>query len=282
MPSRKNTRQITKRYHRSRAQLPFPHRYNRRVNAQSTINVIQRVGGFVVVPHGDNSSVSPIVKVTPQLAVVVGSAYKDMPSGHKRAITQNQVMGNLSPNVAAGKLGLESPYFPNWEWLHLVAFSIRPTHVPSLSKRSKEGIRKHRQVQQIRENLVLGSAAANTEMLTWETQIKEIARQNPRLSLQLVASADVSHEEVVVKGRTYSLSLCHRIRYHFQFRHAGRGHITAPIIVEIDGTSTTKPSSMSFEDVTVLINHAIRGMVALDELPQGIRTEKFHELKKRR
>jgi hypothetical protein len=275
MPSRKKKTRKTKP---TIPRLPFAFRYEKK-KTKKTLQIINRVGGFVIKPISDRS-LSSGLNLSPQIALAFGRRYKDMPTGVKRAISQVDVMGGLSPNKAASALDLEKPFFPNWEWLHLVAYSISPTHIPKLSTTSRRLIRSTDQVQQIRENLVLGSAAANTEMLTWETLIKNATKNDPRLTVSLFCSATVSHEEVTIGRTTYQLSLCHRIQYHFQFINQRHGKVSVPFIIEIDPQSHSRPSSMSFEEATTLINEALTTIVEFDDdhMPRGMKVKSFHEL----
>jgi hypothetical protein len=259
------------------ATLPFAFRYAG-ASSGKTLRVVTKVGGFVFQPVKQNT-LSSHLNLSPQISIAHGKRHSQMPTGGKRAISQADVMGGIGPNAAAKELKLENPFFPNWEWLHLVAFSISPTHVPSISKSSKTLMNKTKQVQQIRENLVLGSAAANTEMLTWETLIKNAVKKNKDLQLMLFCSASVSDEQVTVNGVTYDISLCHLIQYHFQFRNTATQSITAPFIIELNPKCHDRPSSLSFTDAQDIIDEALSKIIPLgDRMPQGIDLSHFQKL----
>ncbi len=212
-----------------------------------------------------------------KVSVAKGVSYSDLPKTSKRAVTQSKVMNDLSPNVAAAALGLSKPTFPNWEWLHLVAFSIRPTHVSELSQKSKLQVKKHHQVQQIAENLVLGTAAANTEMLNFESSIKEMLKAHRDYKLELAAMPLIENQEVEIDDDDYTVPLCKVMRYDFFFYNDTKETV-GPFVVTFDCLSHTKPASASFREVYEGVERAFAAPVKLKNLPGGIRTDSMEEL----
>jgi hypothetical protein len=174
-------------------------------------------------------------------------------------------MDAVSPNAAAHALGLPAPNNRAWEWLHLVAFSIRQTHIDAPSAQSMNLIQRTGQPQQIRENLVLGTAAANTAMLSYETAIKTIMRHDPSLKLDLFVAA---HKEDRIatntRGQQVAVPVATRIDYHFMFR-AADGRVTPPVILAFDTMDHRPPPRSEYgEVVTALaqhLQHALSGGV---------------------
>jgi hypothetical protein len=78
-----------------------------------------------------------------------------------RPESQKSVMNNNSANDVAGYLGIKYDDL-DYEWLHLSAFSFgKPTNLDTA---------------QSMDNLVLGTSAANSQMLLFETQIQNMLR----------------------------------------------------------------------------------------------------------
>jgi hypothetical protein len=247
---------------------PFPFRYDQQ-GTQSTMTMEETIGGFISRPVGASTDWQTEEMVT-EVSAAVDIGHSDMPTGSKRAVTQGVIMG-ISPNVAANALGLSKPYYPNWEWLHLVAFSISPTHVGELSEDSSDLLERTNQPQQLRENLVLGTAASNTEMLSWETVIKKAAKHYGLL-LQLIVYPTVMNYQV--DGGT--VPVCQRMKYHFIFLTPDRGKSTVPFIIEFDTLSHDKPTKVSFEAVVDQVTKACESLVSLPHGITGIRTESMH------
>ncbi|WP_392482105.1 DUF4157 domain-containing protein [Nostoc sp. C110] len=243
---------------------PFPFRYD--PSGGTTMETVTSgMGGLVQYPKG---GVSQGEDTNNQMSFSVGHGYNDLPSGSKRNITQTKVMDNISPNAAAHKLGFECPTPLSWEWLHLVAFSIGQTHVGDLSQKSKDLIQRTNQPQQISENLVLGTAAANTEMLSYETKIKRLLSKDQAWKLNLVVNA--RKQDFIVDG--ISIPVATRISYHFNFE-TGINTYTPPVIVEFNTQSHDKPATKSFEEVCKALDDTLKNTVALKEPLKGISTD---------
>ncbi len=214
---------------------PFPLRYARE-GPDAMETVASGAGGLVQYPRMG----LPEAGGVPQLSVVAGSAFDDLARSGRRAVTQVAIM-HASPNEAARTLGLPMPTPRSWEWLHLVAFSIGQTHIDAPSAQSINLIQRTDQPQQIRENLVLGTAAANTAMLSYETAIKQVMREEPRLQLDLFVAAH--KEELPVhgtRGESVMVPVATRIDYHFLFR-APDGRVTPPVVLAFDTRSHQPP-----------------------------------------
>lgn len=255
--------------------LPFPFRYDNSANAPTTMSIESTPGGFLSKPVNHQPYWQQQDYQVKQ-SIAYNISYDDMPTGGKRAVSQGDIMG-VSPNVAAKLLKLSNPQFPYWEWLHMIAFSIKPTHVDELSEESSDLLERTNQPQQISENLVLGTAASNTEMLSWETAIKSFAKKYPYLQLQLVAIPVIENRVVVVDGDTVTIPVCVRMKYDFNFSNPKTFQMTSPFVIVFDTLSHTKPSSESFETVKAAIKKGIESMTTLKELPQGIRVDKMHQ-----
>lgn len=246
---------------------PFPFRYGA-ADSAPTMTMQETAGGFISRPIGSQNFWQNEPMDT-QLAFARNIGFQDMPTGHHRMVTQGQVM-HVSPNEAARALGLSNPAFPHWEWLHMIAFSIKPTHVSTLSPESSELIERTNQPQQISENLVLGTAASNTEMLSWETWLKYAARHY-NLSLQLGAMSLVENHPININGALVNIPVCVQMKYDFFFMNISTMQVTVPFLIQFDTLSHTKPSRASFEEVRIAIDRAIYNMVTLRNLPLGIR-----------
>jgi hypothetical protein len=243
---------------------PFPFRYN--PSGGTTMETVTSgIGGLVQYPKG---GVPQVEDTNNQMSFSVGHGYDNLPTTSKRNITQTKVMDDISPNAAAQKLQFNCPTPLSWEWLHLVAFSIGQTHVGHVSQKSEDLIKRTNQPQQIRENLVLGTAAANTEMLSYETKIKRLLTKNPTWKLNLFVSA--RKEDRTVDG--ISIPVATRISYHFYFETDPKTY-TPPVIVEFDTQSHDKPASKSFEDVCKALENTLKEQVVLKERLKGISTD---------
>ncbi|HEY9611221.1 DUF4157 domain-containing protein [Allocoleopsis sp.] len=243
---------------------PFPFRYNQ--SGDTTMETVTSgMGGLVQYPKG---GVSQGEDTNNQMSFAVGHGYDDLPTSSKRNITQTKVMDNISPNEAARKLGFAIPTSLSWEWLHLVAFSIGQTHVGDLSQKSQDLIKRTNQPQQISENLVLGTAAANTEMLSYETNIKRWLTKDQAWKLNLFVNA--RKQDLIVDG--ISIPVATRISYHFYFE-TGPNTYTAPVIVEFNTQSHDKPATKSFEEVCKALDDTLKNQVTLKEPLKGISTD---------
>jgi hypothetical protein len=243
---------------------PFPFRYNQS-GGTTMETVTSGMGGLVQYPKG---GVAQGEDTNNQMSLAVGHGYDDLPTSSKRNITQTKVMDNISPNDAARKLGFALPAPLSWEWLHLVAFSIGQTHVGDLSQKSQDLIQRTNQPQQISENLVLGTAAANTEMLSYETNIKRRLTKDQAWKLNLFVNAN--KQDLIVDG--ISIPVATRISYHFYFE-TGPNTYTPPVIVEFNTQSHDKPATKSFEEVCKALDDTLKNQVTLKEPLKGISTD---------
>ncbi|QXH50487.1 DUF4157 domain-containing protein [Pseudomonas fakonensis] len=224
----------------SNLSVPFPFRYlSAGQNYMDTIT--SGGGGHVQKPHvGVNEWVGEYLRTS----VVAGSDYDALQHGSKRAVSQIEVTG-ISPNVAAAQLGLNTD--TAWEWLHLVAFSIKQTHVSEISTGSLNLLKKTNQPQQITENLVLGTAGANTAMLTYETFIKNYLNNHRGVKLNLFASADVIRRSINAGNKTITIDLANRIEYHFNF--VSGSQLSPPFVLSFNPLNPAKPTSTEFHEV---------------------------------
>ncbi len=205
-----------------------------------------------------------------QMSFVEGSRHDDLQKGSKREISQGDVMDKTSPNKAAKQLGFDCPSKLSWEWLHLVAFSLGETHVGELSKGSKALIRRTGQPQQIRENLVLGTAAANTAMLSFETEIKEQMKQNKDLRLRLVVSARKDDMSVKnEKNEKVKIPVGNLIKYDFVF-FDDNNKVSPPVLITFDLRDHQKPTVSEYGSVVETIQYAVDNMKKLKFPLQGI------------
>lgn len=215
-----------------------------------------------------------------QQSFVVGNKFRDLQKGSKRNITQSLVMDNTSPNQAANQLKLDCPNERSWEWLHLVAFSIGETHVDSLSEKSEAMIEKYEQVQQIKENLVLGTAAANTAMLSFEDCIKKQMKKRKGLRINLMASA--RKEDMIVKNgskKKVTIPVGDLIKYHFQFFDDDNNY-SPPIMISFNLQEHEKPTYSEYGSIVDTINYALENMTPLNFPLQGIQVDHLTEVKK--
>lgn len=246
--------------------VPFPFRYNK--SGEHAMETFQNDGGgFVQYP---STGLPGLQGHGNQMSLVSGSAYDDLQKGSKRNVTQSAVMGNVSPNAAAKALKLGDGA---WEWLHLVAFSIKQTHVSSVSAQSLKLMDRTNQPQQIRENLVLGSAGANTAMLTYESLIKNFMKERPNWTLDLFVSADIKHAKV--DGVT--IPVANRIDYHFQFRTED-GEVTPPVILAFSPLDPTKPTLEEFASVVENLQKFLESHPVKVEDFKGMQTDGFMEV----
>lgn len=228
-------------------------------------------GDFFPVQEDENSQMTDIddtdMDITPlpydgpmpQISAVLGSSYGDLSSTSKRAVTQSSVMDNVSPNKAANALGFPNQGGRGWEWLHLVAFSIQQTHVGAISQTSLALMDHTRQPQQIRENLVLGSAESNTAMLAFESHIKQLMAKDRSLQLNLFVAADKADRQVVIEGRQKVVPVATRIRYHFNFTKAPN-LVSAPVLVDFDPQNRAKPCTHEYAATLENLRNVIQGM----------------------
>ncbi len=208
---------------------------------------------------------------------ITDKRYRNLTKTSKRAVSQVSVMFGLSPNKVAEAAGFEKG--GGWEWLHLVAFSFGHQYVSSLSDSSLSLFRKTKQQQQIPENLVLGTAAANTAMLQVESAIKASLAGQPDLQLQLWAHASENSHEATVDGDTWFFKSCDEIRYHFRFfkRYHDADGIerelsTGAIIMTFDPFSHVRPLKTEYSQVHQEIVEFSRRLYELSNPTQGIRT----------
>lgn len=226
-------------------------------------------GGLVQYPAGGLPSAGDAWRVL----LVKNAAAADLPTETHRAIGQSAVMG-IGPNDAARLLRLAHGA---WEWLHLVAFSIAPTHVDALSAKSMTTIDRTGQPQQISENLVLGTAAANTAMLSYETVIKSVLRKNPALRLDLFVSAHKRDHVVQLAAGPVTVPAATRIDYHLNFRNGELA--SAPVVLAFDSRSHHRPSQAEYAAVEEALEAHASEIVA--GRVEGLRTEGFTALERK-
>lgn len=176
----------------------------------------------------------------------------------KRAVTQSVLMG-IGPTDAAKAVGLPDAVKGNWEWLHMVAFSLEITHASELSALSQSMIQRTGQPQQIRENLALGTAASNTEMLSWETAIKRAMAAHKGMVLDLVAMPLIERRQ----AGNIVIPVCHFVKYQFKFECEmdGQQFLSVPMLVDFDTQSHTKPLASSFAKVNEAVNLAVGSLM---------------------
>ena len=194
-------------------------------------------GGFVQEPRTG----APAPSESWQHAVVHDRGFADLTQGSDRVIGQIEVMGGVSPNVAAKSLGLPTG---RWEWLHLVAFSIGVTHADNLSAHSWKLIERSDRPTQIPENLVLGTHETNTVMLTYETIIKDILREHQDWKLELWVGGHI--EKRPMGGHIIPVGT--RIDYHFLFK-TSHGRVSRPFIVTFDPLSHSQPPQSEYDQM---------------------------------
>lgn len=232
---------------------PFAFRY-RKKGDESMDTIQDDEGGFVQEQKGDYKESKSLDY---QTSVVAGSKLGNLQKGSKRNITQTAVF-KLSPNFAAAKLKLgKGP----WEWLHMVAFSIKQTHTGDVSATSFALKRKTGQPQQIRENMVLGTAGTNTAMLSYETMIKDYMKKNKDWKLHLWVLANVEKRLVMKLPVPVGLS----IRYHFYFETPNGA--TAPFILTFNPLNPVGPTMAEYAAVRQRLDafvaksqHTVKGM----------------------
>lgn len=248
---------------------PFSFRYDRTNQGGGHMGGIDNSGGMVQYPHGglpqqNEDDIS-------QISINTGSTYDDLTKTSKRGITQSASMGYVSPNSAADEIGFECPTTRSWEWLHLAAFSLGVTHVPEISATSRTLIERIGQPQQIPENLVLGSAAANTAMLTYESEIKGLMQQNPTWKLHLWVNAQTQeHQADNSKGVAKSIRVASRIDYHFYF--ANGNDIVGPVVLAFNPMSHDKPTLNEYQTATAMLQQVAQKTTTVSNQPHGIKT----------
>lgn len=176
----------------------------------------------------------------PMISMSIGLGASELQHGSVRDRDQVATTG-LSPNLAAQSAGLPpGPY----EWLHLVAFSIGETHVGQISAESRAWLEKSDQAQQITENMVLGSKAANTAMIEFESFIKQTMKADPSLRLNLVVYADVQQDVCQNKVFNWARS----IRYHFNFVMPNNS-LSPPFLADFNTLDPKAPPIREFEEM---------------------------------
>lgn len=263
---------------------PFPWRYGDENTGKSHMNTVSSgEGGLVQYPQTERPKM--IQNDQKQISVASDSQYKDLPTTSKRNISQIDVMDKVSPNQAAKELGLEYPGEKSWEWLHLVAFSISPTHIDGPSIDSLKLIEKTDQPQQIKENLVLGTAAANTAMLSYETQIKQLMKNNPTWKLNLYTNANKDIKTVKSKnGKEIKIPVATSIDYHFYFEiptnseKNNKDQYVGPVILKFDTLSHNKPNKSDYAEVVKALQ-ALQPVDVANRL-KGINTNELEQVKK--
>ena len=212
-----------------------------------------------------------------QISMVNGSQFGDLTVGSDREWSQSRVMGYVSPNKAAAIMGLPCPNKLSWEWLHLVAFSIKETHVNTLSNESILAIGVTNQPQQIRENLVLGTCAANTAMLAFEANIKFIMSQNRNLRLNLVATAHKKDQGIVYEGSIKKVPVANKIQYDFQF-FTDQNQYTPPVVLTFDTQSHDKPLANDFEASKEGLQNIVDQLKQYNQPFYGISTQGYNQV----
>ncbi|MEZ4873939.1 MAG: hypothetical protein R2793_00405 [Flavobacteriaceae bacterium] len=244
--------------------IPFPWRYSGATDYMGPVH--SSPGGYVAYPSVGFGKEQ--YGTDHQGSFVVGSDFSELQKGSKRNITQSSVM-KISPNVAAKALKLGGDA---WEWLHLVAFSIKETHISSFSAQSMKLFERTGQPQQISENLVLGSAGANTAMLTYETLIKNIMRQNPTWTLNLAVQADI--KKPIVDGVV--VPVAQHIAFDFQFV-TDSGKMTAPVVLRFNPLSSSAPSKSEYTRVVEELKKFVMEQQFVKPTGmKGISTRGFH------
>lgn len=255
---------------------PFPFRYGS--SQSSPMKVEEQHGGVII---GSNPFLPKEEDDIRTISIAKHTGFDSLTKGSKRNITQSDVMGRVSPNKAAAALGLDCPTSRSWEWLHLVAFSITPTHVDKISSNSLKLIKRTGQPQQITENLVLGTAAANTAMLTYETIIKENMKKRPSLSLDLWTCPRIEKRRCKIDGKSTTVPVATSISYHFFFKDEENSTAYAPIIIEFDTLHHQKPTKSEYSTNVDLFEEFMGKPVILKHVPRGIRTDELEELPRR-
>ncbi len=247
--------------------VPFPFRFAS-TGSYMMHQVVNNGGGFVQYPY---SGLPQAFGQAHQISLVSGSNFSDLQQGTQRKKSQSAVMGYISPNDAAGALGLGAG---SWEWLHLVAFSIRETHVSSITVNSRNLIERTNQPQQIQENLVLGSVGANTAMLTYETMIKNTMRIRPSWKLDLFVAADI--EQMDFNGR--KIPVANRIDFHFQFR-TEQDNVMPPVILAFNPKDPKAPTRQEFQNVTASLERFLNENPVNIPGFLGLGTEGYEQVK---
>lgn len=244
---------------------PFPFRYNS--DGKNTMDTVSSgPPGFVQIPVGGMPEAESSGF---QVSFSINTDFGSLPRDEERKVDQTTIMDSVSPNDAARQLNLQFDGDKSWEWLHLVAFTIGETHVNGLSKDSIKLIERTNQPQQIRENLVLGSAAANTEMLSFEAKIKDVLVKNPTWKLNLIVFAGKDDRPVLnKKGRSVTIPVANVIHYHFNFETAPNSY-TPPIVIAFNPQAITNPASKSYDEVVREIDAVVSQSVQLKEPLRG-------------
>ncbi|HEX3078477.1 MAG TPA: hypothetical protein VHQ24_16590, partial [Lachnospiraceae bacterium] len=144
----------------------------------------------------------------------------------RRGITQGQVMG-IEATALAKNMGLEQRF--SYEWLHLIAFSMGGPY----------GIG-----PQNKDNLVLGTAGANSLMLIYEIQLKRLAMRNNGEDYRVIVSVLTEHTEVGknLTNTEYQTWYTKKIQYKYSIIDAKTGNKLFKETVCFDPFSTVIPS----------------------------------------
>ncbi|PUZ22120.1 hypothetical protein GA0116948_11161 [Chitinophaga costaii] len=137
-----------------------------------------------------------------QATTVINASKLKVAGGLDRRPSQDALMAKNSANaIANAAYGQGMSDVRAFEWLHLIAFSFGLGTADKL------------ETAQIADNLVLGTAAANSQMLIYEASIKSIIQADP----QLLAEVSVLVKHQKIKDNLYARWLVSEISYHITF-----------------------------------------------------------------
>ena len=200
----------------------------------------------------------------------------------KRERDQNTIQGDLSTTqrtlsatAVARQLGAQGVTELQgdsglWEWLHLVAFSIGPSHVLGLSDASRQWLGTSEQTAQITENLILGTKEANTAMLTFETGLKKFLQLDPSCSVTLaVYTTGIKYVDVPSLDARVPVARALKFDYFFV---VGPNQVTAPASLTFDLFSHSAPSFAEFDSMYQEMAKNFARQVAVPHLPQKMGT----------
>ena len=204
--------------------------------------------------------------------------------GTKRKVTQNKVQSGLSATEVAKELLLEDQKVNRgWEWLHLVAFSIKANYVGCLSDESKDLIKKTKQVQQIKENLVLGTAGCNTLMLVFESALKRIVKayKEDAIKCDLWVSTRTDDYTITIKGKKCKIKVASEIQFDFIFYNKEKKICTRPFVVRFRPQSKQRPTREQCENFMESLYDQVNEDLGITrkEVPNGINTKPLVSLK---
>jgi hypothetical protein len=188
----------------------------------------------------------------------IGIDSDDLTSGSKRERDQGRIMGDLSDTertLSATKVaqaiteeGIAKLPGGNWEWLHLVAFSIGPNKVLGLSDASSTWLESHEQTAQISENLILGTKEANSAMLTFETALKNLLVKY-ECEVNLVVLCMV--QKIKLKKFSADIPVANELKFEYQFvfrpQNGDTVLYTSPASITFSLISHQPPSFGEFE-----------------------------------